>query len=97
METRPMPNEVVQITWIDHHENDGHSSAGTLNEIINRVVAPCVYSTTGVLINEDEREYIVARDVRVDKDLDEPRYETYLCIQKPLVTSIVYFKKGRKP
>jgi hypothetical protein len=86
---------VVQITWIDHHGKDGHESSGTLSDIVRRAVDPCVFQTTGLLIHEDDREYIVARDMRSDADMVESVYENYLCIQKPLVTRITRYQELR--
>ena len=86
---------VVQITWIDHHGRDGHASEETLARILKNIESPVVYRTTGVLIHENEREYVVAREERIDDDMEEHKYESYMVIQKPLVTKVVRYQEIR--
>ena len=80
---------VVMIEWEDH-SSDSDRRGLSVHEVIAGGKATFTLRNYGVLLHEDEGQYILAHEVRGDSDMAEMKCIAWIFILKATVKRIVH-------
>ena len=80
---------VVMVEWEDH-SSDGDRVGRSVHEVVARGKVPFTLRNYGVLISEDDKQYILAHETRGDSDMAEMQCIAWIFILKATVKRIVH-------